>query len=123
MPTANDNRCKATVVNKDRSALNKAIAKGRAAAQYVTDPFDALEAIDAAMWPAGFTLVDSDGTNWRDMLLCGDDSRATFKYARTAYYIEVGGETVHPCIIENSALIFSWHKMQSGNYEINAYIS
>jgi hypothetical protein len=35
---------------------------------------------------------------------------------------DVGGLTTYP-IYTNSRLVFSWYRMESGKFEINAYIS
>ena len=50
-------------------------------------------------------IVDEDGTPWSGLLL-GDNSHTTFNIRNKRY-----------------VLYLSWYKMQSGNYEIVAYIS
>lgn len=50
-------------------------------------------------------IVQEDGTEWSG-ILCGDDGSARF---------EIAGK--------NFPLFLTWHKMNSGNYEIVAYVS
>jgi hypothetical protein len=50
-------------------------------------------------------VVQEDGTDWSG-LLCGDDGSANFQIAGYRFW-----------------LYLTWHKMQSGNYEIVAYVS
>lgn len=50
-------------------------------------------------------VVQEDGTRWSGFL-CGDDSHATFEIAGFKFALRV-----------------MWHRMNSGNYEITAYVS
>jgi len=65
--------------------------------------FDILEEND-------FIVVQEDGAPFSG-ILCGDESRTTFK-------LQCKGEYV-----DNAELYLSWYKMQSGRYEINPYIT
>lgn len=51
------------------------------------------------------TVIQEDGTPWGG-LLCGDDGLASFGIAGRKFF-----------------LFLIWHKMNSGNYEITAYVS
>ena len=50
-------------------------------------------------------VVQEDGTPW-DGFLCGEDGTASFEIAGYKFALRV-----------------MWHKMDSGNYEITAYVS
>lgn len=63
-------------------------------------------------------VLQEDGTEWEG-ILCGDQARTN---------IEVGAiwsgneeEIYTPC--DNTLLVMSWYRMESGRYEINAYMS
>lgn len=71
----------------------------------ITDIFNALKSQDVLP-------VQEDGTEWSGLLV-GREGRATIDLVRNA-------EEKTPF---KSSLIMSWHKMPSGNYEINAYLS
>lgn len=58
----------------------------------------------------GLVPVQEDGTEWQG-LLCGEDSSTTFD-------LSYDGEPV-----VNAVLAFQWHKMPSGKWEINCYLS
>jgi hypothetical protein len=67
------------------------------------DIFDIVESVD--MMP-----VQEDGTKWQGMLL-GEEGRATISLMDS----EDTFEDLH--------LHMQWHKMPSGNFEINAYVN
>jgi len=67
--------------------------------------------IDEALSQAGFMLIQEDGTPWSGLLL-GDDGHCAIELA-----------TAELDRIENSMLSLSWHRFDSGNYEVVAYIS
>lgn len=50
-------------------------------------------------------VIQEDGTPWSG-ILCGDDGLASFGIAGRKFF-----------------LFLIWHKMNSGNYEITAYVS
>ena len=54
--------------------------------------------------------VQEDGTPWSGFL-CGDDGNASIE-------LKFNDE-----LIDNAMLILQWHKMESGRYEINTYVS
>jgi len=56
-------------------------------------------------------ILNSNGLDFEDSIITGRDGRDTFD-------LTMGG---HP--VSNSMLVLSWHKMESGNWEINAYLS
>jgi hypothetical protein len=65
---------------------------------------------------AGLDIMQEDGTPWSG-ILCGDDATTNFPLGT---FPKLGEEREY---IINSQLIMSWHKMQSGRYEIVAYLS
>jgi len=54
--------------------------------------------------------VQEDGTPWSG-ILCGDDGNTSIELK------------IDDKLIDNAMLILQWHKMESGRYEINTYIS
>jgi hypothetical protein len=56
-------------------------------------------------------ILNSNGLDFEDSIITGRDGRDTFD-------LTMGG---HP--VSNSVLVLSWHKMESGNWEINSYLS
>jgi hypothetical protein len=56
-------------------------------------------------------ILNSNGLDFEDCIITGRDGRDTFD-------LTMGG---HP--VSNSVLVLSWHKMESGNWEINSYLS
>jgi hypothetical protein len=95
---------------KTRKALNVSIAYWNTSntRKFKGIPVDD---IDQTLQLSGFTLIQEDGAPWSGML-CGDDSHCTIDLA-----------TNELDRIENSVLSLSWHRFDSGNYEIVAYIS
>jgi len=69
-----------------------------------------LEDIFACLKSEGLIVVDESGQPWEGMLL-GADSNTTFD-------LQLDNEEV-----DNAALIMSWHKMPSGRWEVNCYVS
>ena len=67
----------------------------------------------------GLQPLQEDGTPWSG-ILCGDNGRTTFDLA----FIErerPGYHTSTP--VQNAVLVLEWHRMSSGTYEINTYLS
>jgi hypothetical protein len=95
---------------KTRRALNSVIEKFNSTN---TKKFDAVPVgdIDRTLNEAGFMLIQEDGAPWSGFLL-GEDSHCTIDIATT----ELDR-------IDNSVLFLSWHRFDSGNYEIVTYIS
>ena len=62
-------------------------------------------------------MLQEDGTPWQGMIL-GREGRASFNLAIDGTENDFGFYTA----IEN-ALVMSWYKMQSGRWEVVAYIS
>lgn len=65
----------------------------------------------------GIIMLQEDGTKWEGMFL-GREGRDKFDIG---YEASKDGEIYIP--IENSVLVMSWYKMDSGRYEVNPYIS
>jgi hypothetical protein len=59
---------------------------------------------------ANIELLDDDGTEL-SCLLCGTDSYSTFPVGKPGM------------VCSNSVLVMTWHQMQSGRWEIVAYLS
>lgn len=66
-------------------------------------------AIEAAFIAHELILLDDDGTALRGVIFCGEDGRADFS---------VRGDRGE---ITNAALHMTWHKHDTGRYEIVAY--
>lgn len=62
--------------------------------------------------------LQEDGTPWEG-ILCGE--RAQTQIDIGAIWSENDEGIYTPC--DNSMLVLSWYRMQSGRYEINAYVS
>ena len=60
--------------------------------------------------PFNVYLIDVDGTDWSGFLT-GRDGRADFDLAYNGLYVK------------NAMFHMTWHKMESGNYEVIGYIS
>ena len=56
-------------------------------------------------------ILNSNGLDFEDSIITGRDGRDTFD-------LTMGGH-----LVSNSMLVLSWHKMESGSWEINAYLS
>jgi hypothetical protein len=84
-----------------RNRVNKAL-QGFCRHYFDGLPIGDLAAICQAQ---GVTLLDSDG------VYCGGDGHCTFE-------LDFAGATV-----QNALLVLDWHKMESGRYEVNAYVS
>jgi len=69
-----------------------------------------LDKLNIVLQDSGLVLLDEEGQRFEGVF-CGDDGKAVFD-------LELNGE-----YIDNALLIFYWHKMESGRFEITAYIS
>ena len=65
--------------------------------------------------------LQEDGTKWSGWLM-GEDGRATIDIGPKASVREEDGEIFYSPY-NNTMLILTWHKMQSGKYEVVAYLS
>lgn len=65
----------------------------------------------------GFVLLQEDNTEWSGFL-SGEDGRANISFARKSSETREG--IFFP--IRNSSLTMMWHRMESGNYEVVAYL-
>jgi len=63
-------------------------------------------------------VLQEDNTPWEG-LLCGEDAQANINIG--AIWSGDGETYFVPC--NNSYLVLSWHRMPSGRYEINVYVS
>jgi hypothetical protein len=63
-----------------------------------------------ALQSHGVQLVQEDGTPF-EAIFCGREGRTTIDTAT------LDGQAFQNC------LVFSWYKMESGRYEVNAYLS
>jgi hypothetical protein len=73
------------------------------------------QSIPLAFLQAGF---ESFGISMEEFILCGHEGRATINLHR--FDLETGEVLAS---IENSMLVLMWYKMESGNYEVTAYLS
>ena len=62
--------------------------------------------------------LQEDGEEWEG-ILCGDSSCITLQIG--AVWSDNDDGIYTPC--DNSVLVLSWYRMQSGRFEINAYLS
>jgi hypothetical protein len=90
-----------------RKQLNKAVFAILKPTYFESIP---LGAIFDVMKDWGFVVVQEDGTPWSGFL-CGEEGQANFRFNH--------GEE----LVDNSMLVLTWHKMQSGRYEVCGYIS
>jgi hypothetical protein len=90
--------------------------------------FIPIGAIEEALEENGFAMVNEDATPF-EAIFCGGDSRTTLPFAVKSSYdpemFKSGGKSFpgYHAVVENSFVILSWHKMDSGKYEINVYVS
>jgi hypothetical protein len=66
--------------------------------------------IDNILKSQGYWLIQEDGEPWSGFL-CGENVNVTF---------DIGGVLGK---VRNAVLVLSWYKMESGRYEIVAYVS
>jgi hypothetical protein len=80
-----------------------------------------IEEIDAVLNKNGLLLLQEDNTPW-DGLFTGAEGHAQIAIGYLNTKTQVNGlDSYTP--IENSMLIMTWYKMQSGKYEIVTYLS
>lgn len=58
-----------------------------------------------------------DVPSWDGAIFCGRDGSL-----REELYYQADKFSV-PVLVKNAMLVFEWHKMESGRYEINSYVS
>lgn len=110
-----------SVVNLLNKSINKRINK-----PYYQ--FIPIGAIQEALEENGFSLVNEDATPF-EAIFCGGDSRVSLPFAPKASFdpemFKSGGKSYpgYRAVVENSFVILSWHKMDSGKYEITVYVS
>jgi hypothetical protein len=80
-----------------------------------------LSAIFDIMGKQGVVAIQEDNTEWSGMLL-GREGKLHVELADASQYAEVGNKRVYNTVYENM-LILTWYKMDSGNYEVVAYVS
>lgn len=71
-----------------------------------------LETIFSILKSNGLIAIQEDKTEWQGFL-CGADGTANINLKCRNCGLE----------ISNSMLVLQWYKLQSGNFEVNAYIS
>ena len=71
-----------------------------------------VEQIDKSLQAHGFFLAQEDGTPFGGFF-CGAEGQSLLRFA------PLGTGT----LIENAAIALTWHKMNSGRYEIVCYLS
>jgi len=94
-----------------RRAINNdlyQISTHNAATYYDAIPMDQ---VGSALAKHGVGMLDEDNTPLKFVMLTGRDGKADFR-------LSLNGK-----IINNSILVISWHKMESGRYEFNVYAS
>jgi len=80
-----------------------------------------LEALFQDLATVGLVPLQEDGLQWAG-ILCGAEGQVYFELAaRSTALVRDYGTTYTPS--GNCALCLSWYKMQSGRYEIVAYVS
>lgn len=77
-----------------------------------------LKSIDDILRRRGYLLVQEDGTTWSGFLT-GRDGNARIEIGVVGTADDYDVHT----IIDNAMLILSWHKFDTGRYEVVAYIS
>lgn len=70
----------------------------------------ALEEIEVALLSHGLMLLCEDATPF-SAIFCGEDSHTTIRFGKEGEFVE------------NSMLVFSWYKLNTGRWEINCYFS
>jgi len=89
------------ISSKTRRVLNKYLSQIGYSA---TLPFSA---ISEKFNESSVRVIDFDD----GVILCGDNGRCTFDLS------------LNGILVDNAMLVFHWHKMNSGMYEIVAYVS
>lgn len=74
-----------------------------------------ISAMNEILEKESYTLIQEDGTPWEGFL-CGEMGSARIEIAFIDEF-----ERLDP--VTNSLLALQWFKMESGRYEINAYLS
>jgi hypothetical protein len=102
--------------SKQRKQINKQLTR-------LSNYFEAipLDTIDNILKESGLTLLQEDNTAWGGFI-CGREGRADFTVGVVATAEKQDGLTMYEPV-ENSLLILTWYKMQSGRYEIVTYMS
>jgi hypothetical protein len=65
----------------------------------------------------GYTIIQEDYTRW-DGFICGASGQAYFTIAKNDL-----NQLVLDRVVRNAQLALSWHKMESGRYEVIAYVA
>lgn len=82
-------------------------------------PWDKIEAILKAN---GIVALQEDGTEWAGFF-AGRDGNARIELAPADSARSENRTDTFYTPYENALLILSWHKMDSGRYEVNLYVS
>jgi len=65
----------------------------------------------------GYTIIQEDYTRW-DGFICGAEGHEYFTIAKNDL-----NQIMLTRVVKNAMLSLSWHKMESGRYEVIAYVS
>jgi hypothetical protein len=102
-----------------KNRMNKAISDLVNGTYFQSIPLDK---IDDILRKNGALLLQEDGTPWSGFLM-GRDSRATIDIGD----LESGRSENRPSTFYtpygNTSFVISWYKMESGRFEITAYVS
>lgn len=105
------------LLETERRKLNRAIAK-------IIKPiyFDSIPicTLFNELVLRGFTPLQEDNTSWSG-LLCGETGSVLIRLGRNDSQTKKDGITFYAPL--DNGLALQWHKMPSGKYEVNAYIS
>ena len=80
-----------------------------------------IDEIGAVLKKHGLILLQEDGTEFSG-IFSGEEGRAEIEVARNVSTADADGHPIYQPL-ENTMLILTWHKMESGKFEVIAYLS
>lgn len=106
---------------QERKALSKVIEPFSTSTATKSKHFEKipLSAMIEAMEKEGFMAIQEDGTKWSGFL-AGREGNAVIPLAKKDDKDKYNPDLLKE--VKNAALNLSWYKMESGKYEITAYI-
>ena len=108
---------KNTLNSSDKNKINKGLSDLSSPPYYSKIPLDDIFEV---LGKEDIVVLQEDGTEWSGMLV-GKGAETEFDIAPgSSIKKEDWGQTFTP--FDNAQLRLSWHKMESGNYEIVVYI-
>ena len=80
-----------------------------------------LDKLDEVLRSKGFLLVDEDSTGWSGLIL-GSCGHSFMRIGTLEGAVDVNGVQAYP-MVDNFGVSVSWHKMESGRWEVTIYVT